>query len=132
MSQPLTTTSQSYILGIARPLEEFWRRVGVEHEDGYTLHRMIEHAWYGCIYPNVAFSGLMNLACRLKDREHPYAAGVMSFGWALQRELAEYGFYEQNVYLPTYHFVRRHGREAIIIKRFFEDHLDLSCPREVR
>jgi hypothetical protein len=126
MSQPLTKTSPSYILSIRQPLEELYRRTWLEPQEvwsdpdyRYMLARMVEHAWYACLHRDMATSALMNLACRFRDQDHPMAAGIMSFGQLLQRELELFGFYDANVYLNTYHLVGLHGQHAIRIKRAF-------------
>lgn len=68
----------------------------------------------------------MNLACRLKDRDHPYAPATMGFGHRVHQELEQFSLYDTDVYLPTYHYIGMHGRWAIRIKRGLEDHLRLT------
>jgi hypothetical protein len=127
---PKSNTAQSYILSIRTPLEEFFRRQRldprIDQIDWYTIDRMIEHTWYALIYPNTTFSGLMNLACRLKDREHPYAMSVLNFGHWVKNELEQFDLFADDVYVSTYHYAGMHGRWAIRIKRGFEDHLRLT------
>jgi hypothetical protein len=134
MSQPLTRTSQSYILSIRDPLDELYRRTWLKPEEVWSdpdhrhmLRRVVENAWYACLHRDMATSALMNLACRFRDQDHPMAAGIMSFGQLLQRELELFGFYDANVYLNTYHLVGLHGQHAIRIKRAFYDQLKLTC-----
>lgn len=132
MSQPLTKTSQSYILSIRQPLEEFFRRTGITQQEIWAssryiqyLDRTLEHVWYACLHREMTLSALMNVACRYQDVQHPFACGVMSFGQLFQRELEQFGFYDQSVFLNTYHYNGRHGKWAIIIKRSFDEHFKL-------
>lgn len=125
---PKTNTSQSYILSIRNPLEEFYRRVkGYEYND-LMIERMIARVWYCLLHRDMAPSALMDYGCRLRDMNHPFTHAVGSFGTLLQRELELFRFYEPAVFLNTYHFSHRHGKWAIVIKRGFEDHLNLMCP----
>lgn len=132
MSQPLTRTSQSYILSIRQPLEELLRRTGITQQELWASTRYIqyldvtlEYLWYACLHREMTLSALMNVACRYQDVGHPFAVGVMSFGQLLQHELEQFGFYVQSVFLNTYHYNGRHGKWAIIIKRNFDDQLKL-------
>ena len=106
------------IIDIERPLNEFEGRLPY-YPEGYQAHLqdILSYVWYAIQHPGMTGSALMNLACRLKEDNHPFAQAITTLGLLLQAHMKQLGMYQPEFGLNRYHYLRLHGDYAMIIHR---------------
>lgn len=107
----------SILLDLEAPLKAFFQKIPPNSFVNYEVEKMIRTVWYAILHPQQADSALLDYTVRLRDAEHSFSWGVITFATILRRYLADLGLYHPEMKLHQYHFSRRHGLYCIVIRR---------------